>query len=333
MASKGIARMRKWFRNDTADIIRSGGFPLMPGSFGKAFFVNPDHARATDTNNPGTNPDKPLSTFAAGYSKMTTNKDDVLFLSSVSTHTLTAMTTVAKNRCHFVGMGPLREYGQGAKVSLGVTTAATDIGTILVTGVRNSFTNIKFINNNTVAEGIYCFIDGGEYTVLDHCEVYKSTDMDVTGAADFVANGDSGQYRNCTFGSLATARSGAVIRAAVLFTKGLAAAGKVARDNLFRECNFWINCANTANRFIYGANATDIERTAVFDRCNFINNGAAAAVPAENVDFGAALTVGNVLLNRCSSVNAATAMGTQTGIFVDGGPPTAGTTGISVQAT
>jgi len=228
---------------------------------------------------------------------------------------------------------PGRYYGQAAKVSLGVTTAATDIGTVLNTGVRNIFQNIKFINNNTVAEGIYCFVDGGEYTQMINCEVYKSTDMDVTGAADLVANGDSSQYIGCTFGSLATARSGAVIRPTVLVTKGLADTGKVARDVLFENCRFWINASNTANRFVYGANATDVERLMEFSDCKFLNNGASAAVPAQNVAFGASLTVGSVLLNRCTSVNAATAMSTTTGVFVDGAAPTAATSGISVQAS
>lgn len=304
---------------------------IRPNSiFGDTYFV--DYRNGLDTND-GKSKSNAFKTLSAAYDACTSNNGDVIFVDGDSTVAETEMITWAKNRITVIGVGGLRSYGQAAKISLGVTTAATDIATLKVTGVRNNFYNLKFINNNTVAEGIYCVVDGGEYTHFDHCEFYKSTDMDVTGAAELVCNGDSSVYSNCTIGSLATARSGAVIRACVLFTKGLAGAGKVARDVTFEDCNFWINASNTANRFVYGANATDIERIAKFKRCDFINNGASAAVPAQNVAFGSALTVGSVLLKDCSSVNAGTAMSTTTGVFVDGAVPTAGTTGISVQAS
>lgn len=277
------------------------------------------------------------TSLSDAYDATVSGNNDVIVLDGDSTHTLTEMLTVSKSRVHFVGLdfmlGLKRGYGQSSKVSLGVTTAATDIATVLNTGVRNSFRGIKFINNNTVAEGIYCFVDGGEYTYMEDCEVYKSTDLDVTGAAEFVCNADSPKYVGCTFGSLADARSGSVIRANVLFTKAIAGAGKVARDVTFDNCNFWIQCTNTANRFVYGAAATDLERLAIFDRCKFICNGASSAIPAQNVEFGATLTVGAVLLKDCTSLLASTAMSTTTGVFVDGAVPAAGTTGISVQAS
>lgn len=277
------------------------------------------------------------TSLSSAYDATESNNNDVIILDGNSTHTLTAMLTVSKSRVHFIGLDYLlgihRAYGQSSKVSLGVTTAATDIATVKNTGVRNSFRGIKFLNANTVTEGIYCFVDGGEYTYIEDCEIYKSTDLDVTASAEFVCNADSPKYTNCTFGSLADARSGAVIRATVLFTKGLAGSGLVTRDALFEKCNFWIQCTNTGNRFCYGANATDIERVALFDNCNFICNGASSAIPAQNVAFGATLTVGAVLLKNCTSVLASTAMSTTTWVYVDGPVPAAATTGISVQAS
>lgn len=293
-------------------------------TFGNVFVVF--NSSDTDENNYqhiqelfGHDPDgrvRFFSSLSAAYDATESNNNDVIILDGNSTHTLTSMLTVSKSRVHFVGldylMGVHRSTGQSTKVSLGVTTAATDIGTILNTGVRNSFRGIKFLNANTVTEGIYCFVDGGEYTYMEDCEIYKSTDLDVTGAAEFVCNADNPLYYNCTFGSLADARSGAVIRANVLFTKGIAGSGLVTRDATFRNCQFWIQCTNTANRFCYGANATDIERLCLFDNCNFICNGASSAIPAQNVAFGASLTVGAVLLKNCSSLLASTAMSTTT---------------------
>lgn len=277
-----------------------------------------------------------FTSLADAYDATTSGNNDVILLDGDSTHTLTEMLTVSKSRVNFVGMDAgfgIRKYGQGAKISLGVTTAATDIAAILNTGVRNTFHNIKVISNNTVTESLYGFVDGGEYTVLNNVEVYKSTDLDVTGAAELVCNADSPMYVNCTFGSLADARSGAVIRPTVLFTADIAGSGKVARDVTFKECNFWIQSTNTANRFVYGANATDIERMCVFEDCVFAANGASSAVPAQNIAFGSSLTVGSVLVRNCSAVNAGTAMSTTTGVFVDGPVPAAATTGLAVQAS
>lgn len=307
----------------------SGEIPTTPG---KVFFV--DYGNGSDGNS-GTNIKQPFKTISYAYSQVTSNKYDVIALIGSSTHVLTEMLTVAKNRVIFVGLDGSngRKYGQGAKVSLGITTAATDIGTIKNTGVRNVFSNIKFINDNTVAEGIYCFVDGGEYTQLNNCEIYKSTDLDVTGAAELVANGDSSEYNNCYIGSTVNAISGAIIRPCVTFSLALAGAGKVARDVTFNNCTFARKAGNVANRFVYGAEATAVERMVQFNNCIFWNTALAAAVPAQNVAFGLAQTDGSVLLRNCSALNAATAMSTTTGVFVDGPVPAADTTGIALQAT
>ena len=311
------------------------GVPMvggMPQGLTEVFFV--DYGAGSDGVNVKSNSlSRPFKTIAKAYSVITSNKNQGIALIGNTTHSLTEMLDFSKNRSHLFGFDPGgRAYGQNAKVSLGVTTAATDIGTVQNTGVRNSFRNIKFINNNTVAEGIYCFVEAGEYAVIDGCEIYKSTNMDVTGAADLVMNGDSAQVLSSTIGSLATARSGAVIRPNVLMTKGIVS-GKVARDVYFENCKLWINASNAANRFIYGANATDVERIMELKGCSFINNGASSATPGQNVAFGSALTVGSVLLNDCISVNAATAMSTTTGVFVSGAVPAADTSGIALQAT
>lgn len=265
------------------------------------------------------------------------NNNDVVVLDANSTHTLTAMLTVSNSRVHFFGLehllGIRRWHGQRTKVSLGVTTATTDIGTIQVTGVGCSFHGIKFLNSNTVDEGIYCFVDAGEYTYVENCEIYKSTDLDVTGAAELVANGDSSTYKNCYIGSTVNAISGAILRPCVLMTGGIVS-GKKARDVIFENCIFARKAGNTGNRFVYGANATDVERLCIFDRCLFWNAKLAAATPAQNVAFGATQTQGEVLLRDCGAQNAGTAMSTTTGVFVLGYTPDASgqAAGISIQA-
>lgn len=275
--------------------------------------------------------------LATAYAEVESNNNDVIVLDGNSTHLLTSMLTVAKNRVHFVGldwlMGVRRCYGQSTKVQLGVTTAAADIATIKNTGVRNSFRGIKFINANTVTEGIYCFADGGEYTYMKNCEIYKETDLDQTGAAELVANGDSSHYKDCYIGSTVNAISGAIIRPCVTFSSGLANSGAVARDVTFENCIFARKCGDTANRFVYGAEATSVERLGLFKNCIFWNTALATATPAQNVAFGASLTDGSVLLDNCVAMKGATAMSTTTGVFVNGPVPAADTVGIALQAS
>jgi hypothetical protein len=315
--------------------ISSFGVPLMggggiPAVAGNVIFVDygaGDDGRSIKSNSAA----RPFKTIDKAYSLATTNKDDLIVLMGNSTHTLTEMLDISKNRVHFVGMdGSMRMYGQNAKVSLGVTTAATDIATIQNTGVRNSFSNIKFLNSNTVTEGIYCVAEGGEYTVYDHCEIYKDTDLDETTAAEMLHNGDSVQMFNCTIGSLANIVADNVIRPCVKVTATLD--GKKFRDGYFENCMFWRKAGGTETMMIYGANATDVERMLLAKNCTFVNSTLAAADPAHAVGFAAAQTEGVVLLQDCASVNCTVMAEAAVGIYVAGAVPTFATTGVAVAA-
>lgn len=311
--------------------VTSFGVPVIgdgiPASSGTYYFV--DYTNGNDGYD-GLSMDTPFKTVAQAYSRVTTNADDVICLMGNATHGLTEMLDVSKNRVHFVGIDGTfgRMYGQNAKISLTATTGATNIATVQNTGIRNSFTNIKFMNSSTVTEGINCFAEGGEYTVFTNCEFYKDTDLDVTTACEFLANGDSTQFIGCTFGSLANELSGAVIRPCVKATATLS--GKKLRDNVFVDCMFWRKAGNTANKMVYGANATDVERLMLFKNCSFISNTLGSATPAAAVGFGAAQTQGTVLLQNCTSVDCTVMAQAAVGIYVAGPVPTFATTGVAV---
>lgn len=272
------------------------------------------------------------------YAVAEAGNNDVIVLDGVSTHTLAAMLTVSKARTHFVGLdwllGIHRRYGQSSKLSLGITGVATNIATVKVTATRCSFRGIKFINDDTVTQGLYTFADGGEYTYMEDCEIYKSTKFDVTGAAELVANGDSSYYKHCYIGTTVTVISGAIIRPCVTFSRELAATGAVARDVTFKDCIFARKFGNTANRFMYGLEANAVERLISIEGCIFWGAKLSTAIPAQNIAFGSSLTDGNVLLDdKCTSINAGTAMSTTTGVFAAGTTPdaTGAAAGISIQ--
>lgn len=95
----------------------------MPAGLTKVFFV--DYTLGSDGNK-GTDSKRPFKTIDKALDSVTTNKNEGIALMGNATHTLTEMLTVSKNRVHIFGYDPGgRMYGQNAKVSLGVTTAAT----------------------------------------------------------------------------------------------------------------------------------------------------------------------------------------------------------------
>jgi hypothetical protein len=302
----------------------------LPTTQGKYIFV--DYTLGSDSNN-GESMGEPVKTIAQAYSIARTNKEYGIVLMGSATHTLTSMLTVAKNRVHFVGLDASggRLYGQNAKISLGATTAATDIATITNTGVRNSFHNIKFMNSNTVAQGIWGFAEAGEFAVYENCEFYKSTDLETSISAELLCNGDSAQFRRCTFGSTANARSGAVIRPCVMLTRETIA-GKVSRDVTFEDCQFWIWCGNTANAFVWATTATDVERKMEFKNCLFYSDVKSTATPAVAVGGAAALTAGRIVLSGTTAEVGCTALATQTGIW-SALPTLAAAGGSALQAT
>jgi len=217
------------------------------------------------------------------------------------------MITWAKNRVHVVGLnGPAGHYGQGAKVSIGTTTAATDIALLQVTGVRNTFSNVKFISTNVVAEGLYGVVEAGEFSRYFNCEFYKSSDLDDAGASELLLNGDSAMFYNCTIGS--TANETGNIRANVLCTATIS--GKKLRDCYFENCLFLAKADDTDKVFVYGANATDVERMLTFKGCTFFNNPLGAGTPAAAIAFGAAQTQGAVFCDTNCAVVDVTVMGT-----------------------
>jgi len=135
------------------------------------------------------------------YAAVTSNNNDVILLSAYTTHELTEMMTVAKNRVHFFGMdGGGRLVQQGAKIQLTTTGVATDLAPMLVTGVRNTFHNLKVINNSTTNETLYGFIDNGEGTLIENCQFAKIAGLNDANHAHFWMAGDSCTYRNIVCG-------------------------------------------------------------------------------------------------------------------------------------
>jgi hypothetical protein len=320
-----------------ADNLFVAGAPVQSGYgiFGDSFFV--DYRNGSDGVS-GKNRNRPVKTLGAAVNSAQSNNNDRIFIDGDSTVIETAMLSITKNRLHFFGDGGPsfpRGVGCAAKVQIGVTTDTDDIALLLNTGVRNSFSNIKFISTNTLTQAVYTVAEGGEYTRYFGCEIYKPTHLTAaTGgnrAAELLCNGDTAQFYGCQFGDLVNARGtgGSCVRPTVLFTRETIT-GKVARECLFEDCTFLVNAAVTGIGLLNITGATDIERMLRLVRPHFINAHLAVADPADAVLIEAAQTQAKVLIIEPVNQDCSAHATASAGAYVFGGStPLDTTTGIA----
>lgn len=298
-------------------------------TFGNVFWVDADNGADT---NAGDTAATAFKTISAAVTAATTNNNDVIFLSGYSVHELTSMLTISKNRLTFIGTGMgNRKYGQATKIHMGVTTAVTDIHAVKNIGVRNTFINIKFYNDNTLTQNTSCVGEGGEYANYINCEFYDSTRLNSATHAEILLNGDSTLFTDCTIGSLADAVVGDVVRPRVITTaSGVASGVGTSKDVLFDGCKFWTQAGGTTSVFVKVAADADLQRIMEFHDCQFIA-AKAGSVPAVAIG-SATLTSSQILLSGDTIAVNCTKIGTATGI-INGTPARVATATIGIQAT
>jgi len=316
---------------------KRSGIPVPVGftgcEFGDTWFV--DYGSGSDSYL-GKTPGTAFKTYSKAYGKATTNQNDAILVNGSTEVVETAMIDFTKSRVHTFGCNgpfPGAGYGPGARISLGVTTAAADIATLKNTGVRNTFNGIKFSNSNTLATNLYTVAEGGEYTRYNHCEIYKSGLLTTDLTAPLLMNGDSSQFYGCTIGDLVNTRGASGKECPCIMLAREQISGKVCRDGWFEDCRILTKAAHVDVCFVYGTGATDVERSLVFKNSMFFNAVLAVADPANAVNFGAAQTEGQVLLMNPTGIGLTYFGGGSLGVFVVGVVPTENTSGISVQIT
>ena len=319
-------------------LYQHGGAPVgLPVTFsnsankgaGQYWFVNYDTG---SDGNTGKRMDKPLKTVAKAYELATSNNHDVIVLSANSGHAATDELAVTKNRLHFWGLDAVgRYYGQRSRWTMGVTTG-TAIAIAQNTGVGNSFSNIKFDSSDTLSTSKYAFAEGGEYTVLENCEIYSSGQVGVATAAQLLMNGDSSLVRNCTIGSLATQMTAANTN--VLLTRETIT-GKVARDVTFENCLLWLKSSSATASHFHATTATDVERMLLIRDCVMVVAKLSGATVGDAIIVDSAQTEGQIICVNSYNVNS-TALGTtgSVGIVYAGAPvATAATAGNAIAVT
>ena len=233
------------------------------------------------------------STLETAYAAAVTNENDVIVLDGQSTHVVANGIAWTKSRIHVIGFdGGDRLVQQGAKVQS--TDEAGDAYVIKVTGVRNSFHNIKFIQVDTDAAALTVAQLGGEGNLYKNCSFTFGVADNLGSASAFeVVNGeDSGTFIDCQFGAdtLLTTEARAVMSVDIVTS------GQEFKSNRFRGCTFLISSSSATAAFIRLAAVTDILFANVFDDCNFVASvdSAGGIAVAEAVQTGTGTNKGTL---------------------------------------
>lgn len=250
-----------------------------------------------------------LTTLEAAYDAAVTNRNDVILLSANSSHSVSAGMAWTKSRIHVVGMdGGGRLVQQGAKV---VSTSTDDTGYVLkVTGTRNSFRNIKFIQQSTDAAALTVVQMGGEGNLYENCSFTFGVADNLDGATTYeVVNGeDSGTFINCEFGSDTLVTSAA--RAVMAIDQ--VTSGQEMKDCRFKDCVWTIQSSEANANFIRVLATTDLKFASLFLNPIFlaaINQTNSAVTLTDAVDSVSGLVEGNVLFvnpaSNCTNFSSA----------------------------
>lgn len=283
-----------------------------------------------------TNASDGTTPFEQAYAACESNNNDVILLDGNSTHALSSGIAWTKSRIHVFGMdGGERLVQQGAKVQL---SGAVDSAYVLkVTGVRNSFRNIKFIQGSTHANALTCLQMGGEGNLYKNVSATFGVvdNLDQTTAHEVVCGEDSGTFINCNWGTETLLTSAA----RSVFHVDQVTASQEMKSNIFVDCIHLISSSSSTATFIRLDAVGDILFTNTWVRPVFVASvdSAGGAALAETVQTGTGTSKGTLVFSYPATFNCtdfATATGGRNAAIQIVAPvTTAGTSGIGVQPT
>lgn len=275
-------------------------------------------------------------TLEAAYEAATSNANDVILLSAHTTHALSTGIAWTKSRIHVIGMdGGDRLVQQGAKVQL--SGAVDSAYVIKVTGVRNSFRNIKFIQASTHANALTVLQEGGEGSLYKNCSFTFGVvnNLGGTTAHEVLAGSDSATYLKCNFGTETLLTSAA----RSVFHIDQVTSGQEFKSNILEDCIFLISSSSSTATFVRLDAVGDILFTNIFRRCTFVASvdSAGGAAIAEASQTGTSTVKGVLVYDYCSVFNvtdfSTATSGRNAATQVVAAVPTAGTAGIGVAPT
>jgi hypothetical protein len=279
--------------------VTSFGIPLMggggiPAMYGNVFFV--DYRNGSDGNK-GMSTNNAVKTLSKAYSLATSNNNDVILIDGDSEILEDAMITWSKNRIHVVGLGGGFISGQRSRINLSATgITSVSAATITVSGVGNSFSNLKVINTGTDATSVAALIDAGEANVYNNCSFMKFSDLGVATVADVICRSDSTTYLDCEIGFDTLLQT---VARPSLWIK--ASGGTRCKHLMMKRCHFTCASSESDKAFILVADTSSLAFSNTFIDCSFnaaLVSSISAATLDNAVDSAASLAEGNLLFIR-----------------------------------
>lgn len=235
-------------------------------SFGEIFWVVED-SDAGYGDLVKDHPNNVFNTLTAAYNACTTNRNDIILVAAHSTFAEATGIAWSKNRIHVIGMDSGdRLVQQGTKVQVGGAVDSAYV--IKVTGVRNSFRNIKFIQASTHANALHVLEEGGEGNLYKNCTFTFGVvdNLDLTTATEALVGSDSATFLNCLFGTETLLTSAA----RTVFTIDQVTASQEFKSNILKDCIFMISSSSATALFIKVVATTDVLFTNLFTNCIFM---------------------------------------------------------------
>lgn len=333
--------------------VSSFGIPVLGGAnipfTGTYYFVDP--ANGSDGNT-GLSPSRAFSTLYKAHASMTSGANDVCYLisnglasgsarlslanaqlvdSSVSAGTL----VWSKNACHLIGITAPSNVAQRARIAppSGTYTQAT-FGSgnfVTVSGSGCYFANFSVFNGfSTGGTNQIAWTDTGSRNAYENVNIFGMADA--VSAADAgsrslkIGSGGSGEltFVNCVIGGDTITRSAA--NASVEFS------GATPR-NSFKGCTFPFMTSAATPLGILGTGAGCMDRWQDFEDCRFINNIKSTSTVMTVLTSLTSASPGGLILMKNPTLVGITDFGDTNGLantYVDGGAPTAASTGIAV---
>ena len=323
------------------------GAPLFTGRW---LFVDPVHGSDGNTGAA----DNPIASLYQAHALMTAGNNDVavivgsgstaatIRLSIANAQLITPAATVgtlvwSKNACHIIGMTAPTKVSQRARIAppTGVYTQAT-FGSghfVTVSAQGCYFANFSVFNGfSTGGVNQICWTDTGGrnyYENVDFEGMGDAASAQDTGSRSLLLSGTTGEntFVGCNIGLDTVTRT--VANASLEFAGG-------SPRNTFIGCGFAFQTSSATVIGILVALAAGMDRWQKFIGCDFINSVKSTSTQMTGLATLAA-SAGGLLLFKSSTLVGVTKWGTDaTSLaqeYVDGGAPTAATSGIALNPT
>jgi len=333
--------------------ISSFGIPVIGGASiaftGKYWFVDP--ANGSDGNT-GKSPSKAFKTLYKAHASAVAGRNDVVYLIGDGAATGTARLSLAlaqsvdstatsgtlnwtKNATHLIGICAPSSTGQRARIAppSGTYTQATfgSGNLVVVTANGCMFQNVSLFHGfSTGGTNQICWTDNGSrnaYVNVNFGGMGDDASAQNTGSRSLkIGSGGSGEnfFYQCTVGLDTVTRT--VANASLEF------AGATPR-NRFVECVFPFQTSAAGVLGIIGTGNGCMDRYQLFERCSFINNTSSTSTPMTVLTTLSTASPGGLILHKDSTLVGIGEFGGTNGLansYVDGGAPTAASTGIAV---